>query len=95
MENTLLNHFWDGIVVSQMRIIRVSKIKKRKASKTAINIHYDCFNKRKGSGLGKKVVENKPGMSVNVSNQISNKDLYDNSNNIIIFGDNITKDINY
>ena len=78
-----------------MRITKISKIKKRKANKTAINTHYDRFKKRKSSVLGKKIVENKPDMSVIVSNEISNKDLYDNSNNIIIFRDNITKDINY
>ena len=56
---------------------------KQRASNTEINISHDHFNKGKSSSiLIKETEDKKPSGSLIVSNQVSNKDVHDNNNNI-------------
>ena len=62
---------------------------KNRYSKTEITIRYDRSDKRKDSVHVEEVVHNEPG-----SDQVSNKNMNNSSNNLVFFGDSISKIIN-
>ena len=58
------------------------------------NINIDSSDKHKEVMIAEEVLDNKPGASIIVSDQVTNKDVHNRSNNVFIFGHSIPKIIN-
>ena len=79
-----------------MQVRRISQMKTKKNkknidSKTEITIHDDPSDKGKDILFVEEVVDNDPGGSLIVSDQLSNGNIRINSNNVVFFDDSISR----
>lgn len=79
-----------------MQVRRISQLKTKKTkknidSKTEITIHDDPSDIGKDILFVEEVVDNDPGGSVIVSDQLSNGNIHINSNNVVFFDDSIPR----
>ena len=62
-------------------------------SKTEIIIHFDSSDECKHSVLAEEVVDQEPGHNLSFSDQVSNKNIDNNNNNIVFISDSVSKGI--